>query len=126
MKFWLAFFALSFSWTGSQIPLYLFGGIPPEIYSDIGGVDRWIWMVVGYLIAFAAICPFTGALSDLLGRRYVAVLGFILIIIGMIVCSTASTMNTFIGMYRMSPLTIRSQLTFLSRHDHCRWRSRDG
>jgi hypothetical protein len=37
--------AMAFLWTGSQIPVYIFGGIPPYIYRDIGGTDRWIWFV---------------------------------------------------------------------------------
>lgn len=93
----MALLALSFLWTASQIPIYLFGGIPPEIYGAIGGVDRWIWMILGNLLALASIVPFVGAMSDLFGRRYVAIFGMILIIIGMIVCSTANDMNIFIG-----------------------------
>ncbi|KAI7566388.1 MFS multidrug transporter-like protein [Hortaea werneckii] len=61
--------AMAFLWTGSQIPVYLFGGIPPLIYSDIGGADRWIWFVLANLLSLAAVCPFVGSLSDLLGRR---------------------------------------------------------
>lgn len=53
------------------------------------------------LLALAAVCPFTGALSDLIGRRYVAILGAILIMTGMITASTAHTMNSFIG--RLKP-----------------------
>lgn len=41
----MGFVAMAFLWTGSQIPVYLFGGIPPIIYGDIGGVDRWVWFV---------------------------------------------------------------------------------
>ncbi len=60
----MGFTAMAFLWTGSQIPVYLFGkiplrsthprqwltqsqtgGIPPYIYGDIGGADRWIWFV---------------------------------------------------------------------------------
>ncbi|KAL9608002.1 MAG: hypothetical protein Q9167_007134 [Letrouitia subvulpina] len=57
----LSLVAMAFLWTGSQIPLYIFGqsqqniwvgllngrtgGIPPYIYRDIGGADRWIWFV---------------------------------------------------------------------------------
>ncbi len=54
-------------------------------------------MVIGNLIALAAVCPFTGALSDLLGRRYVAMLGSVFIILGVIVVSTGHIMNTLIG-----------------------------
>ena len=89
--------AMALLWTGSQIPVYLFGGVPPYIYGDIGGTDRWIWFVLANLLSLAAVCPFVGSLSDLMGRRYVALLGAGFICIGMIICSTAKTMNVFIG-----------------------------
>ena len=70
MHRFLPLVAMAFLWTGSQIPLYLYGSIPPFIYGDIGGVDRWIWFVLSYLLALASICPFVGSLSDLFGRRW--------------------------------------------------------
>jgi hypothetical protein len=93
----LSLISMAFLWTASQIPVYLFGGIPPYIYGDLGGSDRWIWFILGNLLALAAVCPFVGALSDLIGRRYVAIIGASFIVLGMIVASTAHTMNTFIG-----------------------------
>jgi len=48
-------------------------------------------------LALAAICPFVGSLSDLLGRRWVALIGAGLLVIGMIVASTATNMNNLIG-----------------------------
>ncbi|KAJ5657412.1 uncharacterized protein N7484_001061 [Penicillium longicatenatum] len=93
----MGFTAMAFLWTGSQIPVYLFGGIPPYIYGSIGGADRWVWFVLANLLGLAAVCPFVGSLSDLIGRRYVAIIGASLTVIGMIVCSTANTMNIFIA-----------------------------
>ncbi|KAJ5708601.1 hypothetical protein N7488_008402 [Penicillium malachiteum] len=93
----MGFTAMAFLWTGSQIPVYLFGGIPPYIYGTIGGSDRWVWFVLANLLSLAGVCPFVGSLSDLLGRRYVAIIGASLIVIGMIVCSTAHSMNIFIA-----------------------------
>lgn len=61
-----------------------------------GGADRWIWMILANLLSLAAICPFTGSISDLIGRRWVALIGATSIVLGMIICSTAHTMNTFI------------------------------
>ncbi|KAJ6151301.1 hypothetical protein N7470_007895 [Penicillium chermesinum] len=66
---------MAFLWTGSQIPIYLFAGV----------------------------CPFVGSLSDLFGRRYVAIAGASLVCLGMIVCGTANTMNTFIATSEMAP-----------------------
>ena len=71
--------------------------IPPYIYADIGGADRWIWLVLANLLSLAAVCPFVGSLSDIFGRRYVALVGAAAIVIGMIICSTAHSMNVFIG-----------------------------
>jgi MFS family permease len=58
-----------------------------------------VWFVLANLLSLAAVCPFVGALSDLLGRRYVALAGASFIIIGMIVCSTAQNMDVFIGKF---------------------------
>ncbi|PSR79883.1 major facilitator superfamily domain-containing protein, partial [Coniella lustricola] len=93
----LAFVALAFLWTGSQIPIYLFGAIPPYIYADIGGSDRWTWITLANILALAAVCPFVGSLSDLFGRRYIALCGTSFVILGMIIASTAQTMNIVIG-----------------------------
>jgi MFS family permease len=54
--------------------------------------------VLANLLALAAICPFVGSLSDILGRRYLALIGASLLIIGLIVASTATVMDNFIGM----------------------------
>lgn len=88
---------MSFLWIGSQIPLFLFGSVLPLIYNDIGGVDRWVWFVIGYLIPNAALCPFVGALSDLFGRQKVAIVGQVCLIMGPIITATAHTMNIAIG-----------------------------
>jgi hypothetical protein len=55
LKLFLSLMAMAFLWVGSQIPLYLFGSVLPLIYSDIGGVDRYVWFVIGYLIPNAAL-----------------------------------------------------------------------
>jgi MFS family permease len=75
---------------------------------------------LGYLFALGAICPFVGSLSDLFGRRYVALFGALLLIIGNIVTSTAHKMNTFIagmaingagaGLCELTALAVTSEL----------------
>jgi MFS family permease len=116
----MALTALAFMWTSAQAPLYLFGrasllvpcsrcrflcqpltartaGAPVYIYRDLGGVGYWVWFITANLLATAAISPFVGALSDLMGRRYVAIIGSVTIMLGQIICGTAYGMDMFIG-----------------------------
>ena len=73
-------------------------------------VDSHI-QVLANLLSLAAVCPFVGSLSDLMGRRYVALIGAAFIVLGMIVCSTANTMNIFIGLCCLN-INIYAVLTF--------------
>jgi MFS family permease len=75
---------------------------------------------LGYLFALGSVCPFVGSLSDLFGRRYVALFGTALLIIGNIVASTAHHMNIFIagmalngagaGLCELTSLAVTSEL----------------
>jgi MFS family permease len=67
------------------------------VVADIGGETSEAWLGTASTVATAAIAPFAGAISDLIGRRYVALLGSALIIIGMIVVGTARRMDVAIG-----------------------------
>ena len=49
------------------------------------------------LSPLAAVCPSVGSMSDLMARRYVAILGTNVMSLGTIVASTAHSMNIFIG-----------------------------
>ena len=53
--------------------------------------------VLAYLLSLAGICPFVGSMSDIMGRRWVAITGAVFVVLGMIVSSTAKVMNSFIG-----------------------------
>ncbi|KAL9094913.1 MAG: hypothetical protein Q9165_002863 [Trypethelium subeluteriae] len=93
----MIFVAMGFLWTGSQIPLYLFGGIIPNIEESIGGADRYVWIALGNLIPLATVTPFVGPISDVFGRRNIAMFASLCGIIGSTVCACANSMNMFIG-----------------------------
>jgi MFS family permease len=65
--------------------------------ADIGGMSSQAWLAIANTLALAATAPFAGAISDLIGRRYVALLGAGLVVIGMIVVGTAHRMDVAIG-----------------------------
>lgn len=77
-----------------------------------------LFKVLANLLALAVVCPFVGSLSDLMGRRYVAIIGACLIIIGVTVASTAHNMNVFIGGY---PRLCASERTIAKDHPQAGW-----
>ncbi|KAH6855200.1 major facilitator superfamily domain-containing protein [Chaetomium sp. MPI-CAGE-AT-0009] len=125
---WLALTALAFMWTSAQAPLYLFAGAPVYIYRDLGGLNYWVWFITANLLATAAIAPFVGALSDLVGRRYVAIIGSATIIFGQIICGTSINMEMFIagmtltgvgtGINELTALAGTAELVPLSRRGY--------
>jgi MFS family permease len=97
-KLFTSLVAMCFLWVGSQIPLFLYGSAIAEIYSDIGGADgMFLWMIIGFLIPNSALCPFVGALSDLFGRRYVAAVGQVALIVGPAIVSNSHSMHMAIA-----------------------------
>jgi hypothetical protein len=65
--------------------------------ADIGGENSVAWVGMSNTLATAAAVPFAGAVADLLGRRYVALLGAGLVIIGCIVVGIAQRVEVAIG-----------------------------
>jgi len=83
--------------TSWSLVVIVTAGAPKYIYQDIGGAQYWAWFIMGHLLSTAAVAPFVGALSDLLGRRVLALVSSILIIVGQAVCGFAQDMSAFIG-----------------------------
>ena len=65
--------------------------------ADIGGDTSYAWLAISNTLALAAVAPFAGAISDLIGRRYVSLLGAGLVCVGMIIVGTAHRMDVAIG-----------------------------
>ncbi|CCG83888.1 protein of unknown function [Taphrina deformans PYCC 5710] len=91
LKTFLACLAISFLWTGSQIPLYMLLVCIDYTLADIGGADIQIWYVLGPLLALAATAPVAGSVSDIFGRRWAVLIGGIALIIGLILIGTTQT-----------------------------------
>ena len=83
-------------YVGSQILLYFVSAgltyMSLDLDTEIGN-----WILTANTLAVAAICPFIGYLTDLLGRRWVCVFGTICLIIASIVIATARTLGAAIA-----------------------------
>ncbi len=64
---------------------------------DIGGEKSIAWLGMANNLATAATAPFAGAIADLFGRRYVALVGAGVVIIGCIVTGVAQRVEIAIG-----------------------------
>ena len=71
--------------------------IPDAIVAEIGGGDSDTWCALVNSLACAAVAPFAGALSDIVGRRYVALSGPLFTIIGAVILGTAHHMEIAIA-----------------------------
>ena len=65
--------------------------------ADLGGESSVAWLGIANTLSVAAVAPMVGSISDLLGRRYVALLGPCLMILGLTVVGTARRMDVAIG-----------------------------
>lgn len=74
---------------GSQLPLFFVGGTLSFIAADVGGSAVETWMPISYSLVLAAIAPFCGYLQDLLGRRYITLVGGVVLCVGIVVVATA-------------------------------------
>ena len=59
---------------------------------QIGGEDISTWLALVHSLSLAAVAPFAGSLSDVTGRRYLAIAGAVIVTVGMVVVGTAHKM----------------------------------
>ncbi|MGG1635810.1 MDR family MFS transporter [Paenibacillus sp. NRS-1760] len=69
------------------------------IVSDLGGLDKYVWVTSAYLVTEMAGMPIFGKLSDMYGRKRFFVLGISLFLIGSVLCGTAESI-TQLTIYR--------------------------
>lgn len=69
------------------------------IVSDLGGLDKFIWVTSAYMVAEMAGMPIFGKLSDMYGRKRFFIFGIVLFLIGSILCGTAQSIEQ-LSVYR--------------------------
>ena len=61
------------------------------IVSDLGGLDKFIWVTSAYMVAVMAGMPIFGKLSDMYGRKRFYIFGLLIFLIGSALCGTAQS-----------------------------------
>lgn len=82
------------------VDLTVIAAILPRMIADLGvntsDIDRYIWIVSGYLIAYIVAIPIVGRVSDMAGRRNTFLACLAIFMAGSIVCGLSDTMNGLI------------------------------
>lgn len=66
------------------------------IISEIGGMDKFIWVSSAYLIASVVGMPIYGKLSDMYGRKLFYMVGLGLFVLGSVLCGLSQSMGQLI------------------------------
>jgi EmrB/QacA subfamily drug resistance transporter len=69
----------------------------PTIARDLGGVNRYTWVITVYLLTSTAVVPVVGKLSEQLGRKRVFLAAIVAFLAGSALCGVAPSMNWLIA-----------------------------
>lgn len=69
------------------------------IVSDLGGLDKIVWVTSAYMVMVMAGTPIFGKLSDMYGRKRFFIFGLIVFLIGSALCGTSASI-TQLSIYR--------------------------
>lgn len=70
--------------------------IIPDLGVNTADIDRYIWVVNGYLIAYVVAIPLVGRLSDIFGRQAAFVACLVIFAAGSILCATADSLTQLV------------------------------
>src|SRR6184192_3888772 len=68
----------------------------PRIVAELNGLDRYSWLITGYLVASTVIVPIAGKLGDLFGRKPFLIAGMIGFVAASALCGIAQDMTQLI------------------------------
>ncbi len=69
------------------------------IVSDLGGMDKFVWVTSAYMVTTMAGMPIFGKLSDMYGRKRFFIFGLAVFLIGSALCGLAQTIEQ-LSIYR--------------------------
>jgi EmrB/QacA subfamily drug resistance transporter len=68
----------------------------PRIVAELNGLDRYAWLITGYLVASTVVVPIAGKLGDLFGRKPFLIAGMIGFVAASALCGVAQDMTQLI------------------------------
>jgi EmrB/QacA subfamily drug resistance transporter len=68
----------------------------PRIVAELNGLDRYSWLITGYLVASTVVVPIAGKLGDLFGRKPFLIAGMIGFVAASALCGVSQDMNQLI------------------------------
>ena len=68
----------------------------PRIVAELNGLDRYTWLITGYLVASTVVVPIAGKLGDLFGRKPFLIVGMIGFVAASALCGVAQDMTQLI------------------------------
>ncbi len=68
----------------------------PRIVAELNGLDRYSWLITGYLVASTVVVPIAGKLGDLFGRKPFLIAGMVGFVAASALCGVAQDMTQLI------------------------------
>ncbi|MEV0530042.1 MDR family MFS transporter [Streptomyces sp. NPDC050439] len=94
---YLGVFGLLIGMFLGMLDALIVGTALPTIVGELGGLDRFAWVVTAYLLATAASTAIWGKLGDLLGRKGIFMAAVVLFLIGSVLSGMAQDINQLIA-----------------------------
>jgi len=69
----------------------------PNITGELGGIDKFSWLVAAYMLTMSISTPVLAKLSDIYSRRLMMQLGIAVFVLGSLFCGLAQSMNQLIA-----------------------------
>ncbi|KAH8689832.1 major facilitator superfamily protein [Talaromyces proteolyticus] len=97
VRFWAIIVAICVAGLLTALEATITSTALPTIISDLGGADKYVWVVNGYFLTMTATQPLFGQLSNVFGRRWPTIIATAAFILGSGICGGADNIATLIA-----------------------------
>ncbi|KAL2845042.1 major facilitator superfamily protein [Aspergillus pseudoustus] len=95
--FWLIMAALTVSGLLAALEATIVSTALPSISNDLGGGEKYYWVILAYFLTMTAFQPLFGQLADIFGRRWLLMVAVGFFALGSGLCGGANTMEMLIA-----------------------------